>query len=43
MAIGLNTQASLGMVLRSAMDPIILGLGVGFPVVIAAPDSRGGP
>ena len=36
MAIGANSKQVLGMVLRSAMAPIILGLGFGIPVVIAA-------
>src|ERR1700676_2988606 len=36
MAIGANSKQVLGMVLRSAMAPIILGLGIGIPVVIAA-------
>ena len=36
MAIGANSKQVLGMVLRSAMAPIVLGLGIGIPVVIAA-------
>ena len=36
MAIGANSKQVLTMVLRSAMAPIVLGLGIGIPVVIAA-------
>jgi ABC-type antimicrobial peptide transport system permease subunit len=36
MAIGANSKQVLGLVLRSAMAPIVLGLGTGIPVVIAA-------
>jgi ABC-type antimicrobial peptide transport system permease subunit len=36
MAIGANSKQVLGLVLRSAMAPIVLGLGIGIPVVIAA-------
>jgi len=36
MAIGAGTQQVLFMVLRSAMAPIVLGLGIGIPVVFAA-------
>jgi predicted permease len=35
MAIGANSKQVLGMILRSAMAPIVVGLGIGIPVVIA--------
>src|SRR6267143_5363 len=36
MAIGAGTKQVLFMVLRSAMAPIVLGLAIGIPVVLAA-------